>query len=45
VPGALKLVSQPLRNRPATATVPGTDPTSVISVTLGSVGCAAEDAR
>jgi type II secretory pathway pseudopilin PulG len=43
VPGALKLVSRPLRNRPDTAADP--DPASVISLTLGSVSCTAEDAR
>jgi hypothetical protein len=44
VPGALKLISQPLRNR--AATVPAEqDPASAISLTLGSVGCTSEDAR
>jgi hypothetical protein len=42
VPGALKLISTPLRNRAGTQE---SDPASVISLTLGSVGCAAEDAR
>jgi hypothetical protein len=42
VSGALKLISTPLRNR---ADGPGRDPASAISLTLGSVGCAAEDAR
>jgi hypothetical protein len=45
VPGALTLISTPLRNRAVTAPAPGPDPESVISLTLGSVGCAAEDAR
>jgi hypothetical protein len=44
VPGALKLLSQPLRNR-ANAVPVEQDPLSAISLTLGAVGCAAEDAR
>jgi hypothetical protein len=42
VPGALKLISEPLRNR---ANDPGPDPASAISLTLGAVGCSAEDTR
>jgi hypothetical protein len=42
VPGALKLISQPLRNR---ADGQGPDPASAISLTLGAVGCSAEDTR
>jgi len=42
VPGALTLISRPLRDR---ADGPGLDPASTVSLTLGSVGCSAEDAR
>jgi hypothetical protein len=42
VPGALKLISQPLRNL---ADGLGPDPASAVSLTLGAVGCSAEDTR
>jgi type II secretory pathway pseudopilin PulG len=46
LPGVLKLVSQPLRKPRASDPIDAEgDPSSVVSLTLGSVGCYAQDTR